>query len=152
MPCDCPQLRIWSPRLKLNEPRDGSVASHFISLPGVTMSNWAAASELSALLLMSPVVMAVPKYRPCASASVFTAVAACAGADAPAANAATDAASNVVATVPPMLPPVVGRLLFAVSSSLSVVFSWERSHIYSPILPERFAVQQGAEQICRKPL
>ena len=30
----------WSPGPKLNEPRDASVVSHFISLPGVTMSNW----------------------------------------------------------------------------------------------------------------
>src|SRR5690349_12030687 len=79
MPWDWAKETIWSPDPKLNEPLDGSVASHFISLPGVTMSNWAAARLASALMPRSPRVSAVPKYRPLASAEAFRVDAACAG-------------------------------------------------------------------------
>ena len=42
MLCAWAKVTIGSPGPKLNVPRDGSVVSHFISLPGVTMSNWRA--------------------------------------------------------------------------------------------------------------
>ena len=48
-------------RVGLKVPFDGSVVSHFISLPGVTMSNCAPATPVSVELLRLPWVSAVPK-------------------------------------------------------------------------------------------
>jgi len=48
---------------------DGSVVSHFISLPGVTMSNWAPARLVTVELFTMFPVTSVPKYLPCASAA-----------------------------------------------------------------------------------
>src|ERR1700730_4580245 len=96
-PIDLACAMIWSPGPKLNVPLDGSVVSHFISLPGVTMSNWASATESSVGLLRLGTVSAKPKYLPFASASVCSELAADAGAGAmrpqrvPAAIAATTA-------------------------------------------------------------
>src|SRR3954469_2175928 len=74
----CPRIRwlwawawltIWSAGPKLNDPRDGSVVSHFISFSGVIMLNSRSRMveyvELPSLLAGT----AVPKYRPdCAAA------------------------------------------------------------------------------------
>src|SRR6266702_4064943 len=79
MLCDCPNDTIWSPGPKLNEPLAGSVVSHFISLPGVTMSNWVPAMPVSPPLPRSPWVSSVPRYRPSASAWPRRVDAACAG-------------------------------------------------------------------------
>src|ERR1700743_74801 len=74
----CPRTRapvalacatIWSPGPKLNTPLDGSVVSHFISLPGVTMSNWLSDTPSRVGLDRLAWVSAVPKYLPCNSAS-----------------------------------------------------------------------------------
>ena len=69
MPCALANDTTPSPGPKLYDPLDGSVASHFISLPGVTMSNcWPARFVIVELLVMLPVT-SVPKYLPCASAA-----------------------------------------------------------------------------------
>src|ERR1700743_317454 len=68
-PIDLACATIWSPGPKLNTPFDGSVVSHFISLPGVTMLNWLSETASSVGLLRLDWVRAVPKYLPCAAAS-----------------------------------------------------------------------------------
>src|ERR1017187_194402 len=79
MPCNWENDRIWSPGPKLKEPLDGSVVSHFISLPGVTMSNCCPARVVTVELDSMFCVIAVPKERPFASARLFKLVAAEAG-------------------------------------------------------------------------
>src|SRR4051812_42956363 len=69
MLCDWANETTRSPGPKLYEPFDGSMVSHFISLPGVTMSNWAPASEVIVELLTMLPVSSVPMYLLLASAS-----------------------------------------------------------------------------------
>src|SRR5579863_9214649 len=94
MPCALANDTIPSPGPKLYDPLDGSVVSHFISLPGVTMSNcWPARFVIVELLIMLPVT-SVPKYLPCASAAARSVL--------PAAEAGPAAASTVAASAPPV--------------------------------------------------
>ncbi len=58
---DFAKLTILSPGPKLKLLAEDSVVSHFISLPGVTMSNWVPATAVSAELFRSFWVTAVPK-------------------------------------------------------------------------------------------
>ena len=63
------------PGPKLNVPLDGSVVSHFISLPGVTMLNCWDWSWVTVDWDSRFPVMSLPKYRPPAAwASVFRGV------------------------------------------------------------------------------
>lgn len=95
MPCEDAKETIPSPPLKLYDPFEGSVASHFISLPGVTMSNCVAARFVMVELLTMLPVSSVPKYRPpSAEAAALSVVpAAVAGPAATTANAVAAAAA-----------------------------------------------------------
>src|SRR5579862_2783621 len=96
IPCALAHDTIPSPGLKLYDPFDGSVVSHFISLPGVTMSNCCDARFVIVELLIMLPVTSVPKYLPSASAAALSvlpaAVADTAAASAPPATAAAIAA------------------------------------------------------------
>src|ERR1700732_99267 len=94
--CALANATIWSPGPKLNEPLDGSVVSHFISLPGVTMSNWVPATPVRVELLRLLTTRAVPKYLPFASASCRSGVPAAAAGTA---VAATPSAVAVIAAL-----------------------------------------------------
>src|SRR5579864_2634727 len=98
MPCERAHETIASPGPKLYDPLDGSVVSHFISLPGVTMSNcWPARFVIVELLIMFPVT-SVPKYLPWASAAARSVPpAAVAGAAVASAPPATQAAASAAA-------------------------------------------------------
>ena len=99
MPCAWANDTTSSPGPKLYDPLDGSVVSHFISLPGVTMSNcWPARFVIVELLIMFPVT-SVPKYLPCASAAALSVLPA-AVAGAAVASAPRAAAAATTAVVP----------------------------------------------------
>src|SRR5262252_3953924 len=93
--CEC-QTRLWprtiwlwacandtivSAPVQLNWPRVGSTVPHFISLPGVTASNWLPATLMYAWLLdrLLVAISAVPNLMLCASAAARSVVAASAG-------------------------------------------------------------------------
>src|SRR5450759_2376496 len=113
----CPRTRmlcafanetIESPGPKLKLPLDGPVVSHFISLPGVTMSNCCPARFAIVAFDGILPVTSVPKYRPCASARVRNGVPA-AAAEVPEPNAANDAtpAARIPVTAPAASPRYV---------------------------------------------
>src|SRR5579872_835173 len=105
MPCALANDTTPSPGPKLYDPLDGSMVSHFISLPGVTMSNcWAARLVIVELLIMVPVT-SVPKYRPCASAAAFSVLAAA---------EAGVATASAPAVTPAAIPTVTRRNLATV--------------------------------------
>ena len=60
-PCASAWLTIWSAGPKLNEPREGSVASHFISFSGVIMLNSRSRSVEYVESPSLPAATAVPK-------------------------------------------------------------------------------------------
>ena len=94
MPCALANDTTPSPGPKLYDPLDGSVVSHFISLPGVTMSNcWPARFVIVELLTMFPVT-SVPKYLPCASAAARSVLPAAVAGTAAASDAARHAGSR----------------------------------------------------------
>src|SRR5215469_9631651 len=93
---------FW-PGVKLNVPLDGSVVSHFISLPGVSMLNCWAWSWVTVELDSRSPVMSLPKYRlPFAAMSVFKGVPGASAACAPVLPSASDA-SAVAATAPAVI-------------------------------------------------
>src|SRR3954454_5856456 len=69
-------LTIRSPLVNVNEPWDGSVATHFISFSGVTMVNSRLRIPVYVLSPSLPADTAVPKYRPVAAADAPSVVAA----------------------------------------------------------------------------
>jgi len=86
----------------LNVPLDGSVVSHFISLPGVTILNCWDWSWVTVELDSRSPVMSLPKYRPPAAwASVFSGVpgASAAWAAPPIASGAMAAATATAAPI-----------------------------------------------------
>ncbi len=99
MPLACAYCTSWSPGPKLYEPSDGSVVSHFISLPGVSMSNCASAMAVSPPTPRSASVRAVPKYRPPASAAAFSVLPDAAAGLAAASVPSTTASAEVTVTV-----------------------------------------------------
>src|SRR2546423_3652135 len=110
------QDTIWSPGPKLKEFWRDSVVSHFISLPGVTMSNWTLAMFISPLMFRSPSVNAVPKYLPSASARPRSVVAAAAGWAR--VSTATIAADRATASTP------IETLRDLATSDMCVSFLW----------------------------
>src|SRR5581483_8162641 len=76
MPCALANDTTPSPGPKLYDPLDGSVVSHFISLPGVTMSNcWpcasAAARSVPPAALAGPAAASAPATTPADSAATI---------------------------------------------------------------------------------
>src|SRR6266700_2076487 len=126
-PIDLACAMIWSPGPKLNVPLDGSVVSHFISLPGVTMSNWASATESSVGLLRLGTVSAKPKYLPLASASVRRGLAADAGAGAMTATAAATTMPASTGITARRNGPRPGRLGSDMIIPPSTALCWEYS-------------------------
>ena len=63
-PREVARLTIWSAGPKVNEPRDRSVASHFISFSGVTELNSRSRIVEYVPSPSFPAATAVPKYRP----------------------------------------------------------------------------------------
>ena len=83
------------------DPFDGSVVSHFISLPGVIMSNCCAARLVTVELLIMLPVSSVPKYLPSASAAAFSVLPAAAAGAAAAKGTNQATAAAVTATAVP---------------------------------------------------
>ena len=96
-------MTIWSPGPKLNVPLDGSVVSHFISLPGVTMLNCWDWSWVTVDWDSKFPVMSLPKYRPPAAwASVFSGVPGASAACAAVLPIASGATAATIAVAAPM--------------------------------------------------
>src|SRR3954468_18920772 len=93
-PCASAWPTIWSAGPKLNEPRDGSVVSHFISFSGVIMLNSRSRIVEYVELLSLPAATAVPKQRPGVAACAPSVAAACAGRGMSTAAPATVAAAD----------------------------------------------------------
>src|ERR1039458_10355570 len=148
----CPRTRILcafanetivSPGLRLKLPLDGSVVSHFISLPGVTMSNCCPARFAIVAFDGILPVTSVPMYRPCASARVRNGVPAAAAAvtEPSAANDATPAA-RIPVTAPAASPRYVLQGRGAVALAANRCTARHAFISPPPKLIEKFAAAQ----------
>src|SRR5215469_14535570 len=120
---------FW-PGVKLNVPLDGSVVSHFISLPGVSMLNCWAWSWVTVVLFSRSPVMSLPKYRlPFAAMSVFKGVP-----DASAACAAVLPIASDAMTVAVTAPAARTWRRTARPGDLVASGAWRNRHIFMALL------------------